>query len=81
VEVFVLAFFARPKSHMNKSGVKKSAPLLPRCDADNIGKAVLDALTGVAWHDDTQVGDLHVTKRYGDASRTEVSIVDISADL
>lgn len=31
-------------------------------DADNIAKAVLDALTGVAWHDDAQVVQVAVTK-------------------
>lgn len=31
-------------------------------DADNIAKLVLDALNGVAWHDDTQVTHLMVHK-------------------
>jgi Holliday junction resolvase len=48
VSVTILALFARPKSHLNKSGLKKTAPLLPREDVDNLAKAVLDALTGVA---------------------------------
>lgn len=35
-----------------------------RPDCDNIGKAVLDALNGVAWRDDAQVVDLRFRKRY-----------------
>lgn len=34
-------------------------------DTDNIVKAVLDALNGAAYHDDSQVTTLHVYKRYG----------------
>lgn len=35
---------------------------LHKPDADNVAKAVLDALNGVAWLDDCQVLDLHVVK-------------------
>ena len=33
-----------------------------RIDADNLSKAVLDALNGIAWEDDRQVIDLHLHK-------------------
>ena len=76
VSVTINAVFSRPKSHYNKSGVKASAPLLPRADADNVAKAVLDAITdsGAIWHDDTQVAKLTVDKRYGDEGFTEIII-------
>ena len=35
-------------------------------DADNHAKAVLDALKGICWNDDSQVTKLIVTKRYTD---------------
>lgn len=76
VSVTVRATFARPKSHCNKSGLKKTAPLLPREDVDNLAKAVLDALTGVAWYDDKQVASLQIVKSYGTAGATEVSIAE-----
>ncbi len=59
---------------MNKSGLKKTAPALPRADVDNIAKAVLDALHGVAWNDDKQVECLAVRKTYGPEGKTEVLI-------
>ena len=78
VSVTILATFARLKSHLNKSGLKKTAPLLPREDVDNLAKAVLDALTGVAWSDDKQVASLQIVKSYGTAGATEVSIAKFS---
>lgn len=72
IEVIIDAVFARPKSHMNKGGVKPSAPPLPRPDADNIGKAVLDSLG--EFFDDTLVRRLVVEKSYSTEGRTTVRI-------
>lgn len=46
-------------------------------DIDNVVKAVLDALNGVAYRDDTQVVELHVRKSYSEKPRVEVSIEKI----
>lgn len=73
LNVVIDAVFGRPKSHMNKSGVKPTAPTLPRPDVDNIGKAVLDALQDVIG-DDTNVSRLVVEKSYGMEARTTVRI-------
>ena len=78
VSVWLTFTFSRPKSHMTKRGVKKTAPALPREDVDNLAKAVLDALTCHAWHDDKQVAELHVSKSYGTAGSTEVTIEQLS---
>ena len=74
VSVAIDLVFERPKSHMNKSGVKPSAPRLPRVDLDNVGKAILDSLNGVAWGDDSQVQRLVIEKTYGTEARTTVRI-------
>jgi len=73
VSVVIDAVFARPKSHLNKSGVKATAPQLPRPDVDNIGKAVLDALQDVMG-DDTMVSRLVVEKSWGSEGRTTVRV-------
>lgn len=79
VEVVIECIFERPPSHKTKRGGLSSAarPFPPRCDWDNLGKGVSDALTGIAWDDDDQVVDGRVRKRYaepGEAARTVVTI-------
>jgi len=73
VSIIIDAVFARPKSHMNKGGVKPKAPALPRPDVDNISKGVLDALKSVMG-DDSNVGRLLVEKTWGTEGRTTVRI-------
>lgn len=47
-----------------------------KCDTDNVGKLLLDALNGIAWVDDEQIDDEHFRRFYGagDKARTEVRI-------
>lgn len=73
LSVVVDAVFSRPKSHLTKSGIRTGAPVLPRPDVDNLGKAVLDGLQDVIG-DDTIVSRLVVEKSYGTEGRTTVRI-------
>ena len=73
LKVTIEAVFARPASHLLKSGQPKPAsPALPRPDVDNIAKAVLDALGEL--FDDTLVCRLTVGKAYGARAYTHVTI-------
>jgi Holliday junction resolvase RusA-like endonuclease len=74
VNVVIDAVFVRPNYHKTKKGIRETAPEIPRQDVDNVAKAVLDALNGVAWVDDTQVRRLVVEKSYGTEGRTTVRI-------
>lgn len=60
VEVWVTAYYARPKDHFLKDGSLSAAgkrlPVpMKTPDLDNVVKLVLDALNGVAYRDDKQV--------------------------
>lgn len=47
-----------------------------RPDVDNMGKAVLDALNGIAWADDAQITALNLRKRYATHGLIWVHIVE-----
>jgi crossover junction endodeoxyribonuclease RusA len=62
--------FARPKS----VSVTARPLMVIKPDVDKVLRAALDALTGIAYHDDAQVVDAHPIKRYGPRSETIVQI-------
>lgn len=48
-------------------------------DLDNWNKQFSDCLTRLRfWNDDSQVADLHITKRWGDEPRIDVKISEIN---
>jgi crossover junction endodeoxyribonuclease RusA len=47
-----------------KSLPKRTSQHLKKPDIDKLARAVLDALTGILYHDDSEVVRLDVTKRY-----------------
>ena len=77
-------WFPRPKSHYgtgrNASILKLSAPtsMTVKPDIDKLERAILDALTGVLWEDDSQVVHLAATKGY--APPGELAGVTITLD-
>ena len=68
VSVTMKFFFHEPK----KAGVYKTS----RPDIDNLAKAILDGLNGIAFTDDSQVVELHLYKLWGEP-RTEVIVFDL----
>jgi Holliday junction resolvase RusA-like endonuclease len=79
-------YFRRPKSHYRtgkRAGeLRDDAPevFLSKPDADNLAKAVLDAMTTIGfWKDDAQVWNLSVSKRYDRDGRPGVCVEVISS--
>lgn len=73
----IIAYFQPPKS----AGKKRLAAMLDgaerptkKPDADNILKAVADALNGLAYRDDSQIVYAEVYKRYAELPRVEVTL-------
>ena len=59
--------FAIPTSWSQKKQRQAEAGMVfptVKPDADNVAKAICDAINGVVWKDDVQVVDLTVRKRY-----------------
>ncbi len=76
VGIAIAFVFVRPKSHYTSKGeLRAGAPTHPgKPDIDKLCRAVLDALTGILYHDDAQVVSLNASKRYGVASMTAISL-------
>ena len=43
-------------------------------DLDNIAKAILDSLNGIAYKDDSQIVSLLISKKYSDRPRVEIAL-------
>jgi Holliday junction resolvase RusA-like endonuclease len=77
VEVKITCWFSRPKSHSKKRSVAPE-PKAIKPDSDNLGKAILDSLNGIAYHDDSQVYSLQIEKWYigvGGTAGTEIEVL------
>ncbi|MCM1276703.1 MAG: RusA family crossover junction endodeoxyribonuclease [Lachnospiraceae bacterium] len=75
----ITAFFPIPKSvSKSKRDRMLSGEIKPtvKPDADNIIKAILDALNGAAYKDDAAVIKVTAEKRYSDEPRVEVKIME-----
>lgn len=78
--VHVEAVFPRPKSLQTKKLAQAPLWHQKKPDRDNLDKAVLDALTGIAWVDDCQVCDGGQRKRYthyGELPHVRVTIREL----
>lgn len=80
LEVTLRFYLPRPKGHFgsgkNASVVNPSAPQRPtgRPDALKMARLVEDALTGIAWNDDAQIVDEHLSKRYDSTGHVGVGV-------
>ncbi|HXP82593.1 MAG TPA: RusA family crossover junction endodeoxyribonuclease [Verrucomicrobiae bacterium] len=67
--VNVLFFLSRPPSKSVKIEYPGTKP-----DIDKLLRGVLDALTGVAYEDDSQICRVSVQKNYGRPERAEITV-------
>lgn len=75
VSVVIGCYLERPKSR------KKDEHPTSRPDVDNYAKLVLDALNGIAWHDDAQVVSLSILKAWTDPDYGSHTRIDITPML
>lgn len=76
----ITAYYGIPKSAAKKRKalmeVNEIRPM-KKPDADNVSKIILDALNGLAYHDDSQVVELTVSKKFSPYPRVEVELWQI----
>lgn len=82
LKMTVWAYYPIPKSATKKDKVemvhnRKRPTVKP--DIDNVGKIIADSLNNIAYHDDTQIVDMHIHKFYDDNARVEVEIEVLGA--
>jgi len=83
VAVRVNFYLPRPRGHFgtgrNEERLRDSAPVAPatKPDLDKLARALLDALTGVAFHDDSQVVSLTTSKLYADEEKHPGARVEV----
>lgn len=63
--VYITAYFPVARSLSKAEKARRiGSTYTHKPDSDNIAKAILDGINGVAFADDSQVVELHVRKRY-----------------
>ncbi len=69
VSITVDFYFQRPKS-----APKKRIGMTVKPDCDKLTRAILDALTGIVYNDDSQVVSIVANKHYGVPERCEIEV-------
>lgn len=80
LQMFLVIWLERPKSWSRRKVAESPFPT-GKPDLDNVVKLIGDALNGIVWHDDSQIVDLHVARRFStDGERVVVSVFRLGAD-
>ena len=78
VNMSITYAFRRPQSlskkERNEIDGGKTVPKTTKPDIDNLTKAILDALNGIAWKDDAQVTQINVHKIRSAKDQIEIEI-------
>lgn len=77
IELWVSLIFPRPKNRIWKTRPMPREPHVKRPDLDNVLKAIMDALKGIAWTDDTQVQWINARKWVAGGDEAAACYLDI----
>ena len=83
LEAQINAYFSIPKSStktLKKKMLNNQHKHTNKPDIDNVQKAILDALNGIAYNDDSQIVKITGQKFYSDAPRIELKLKEIKHD-
>ena len=79
--LYISMFYPIPKSHTKKQQeMERRNWVLPtkKPDIDNVLKIIMDGLNGVAYHDDKQVVEVTMRKRFSTDPRVEVELREVA---
>lgn len=85
IELDVTLGWPRPRAHYRSAdptrGLRADAPTVKssKPDIDKAIRAVLDALTGIAYLDDAQVAELRISKHWSDEPGATIAISSIAS--
>lgn len=82
LKIEVVFYMKTPKalSNVKKNAYKLDKEIMrvtKKPDIDNLFKAILDGLNGIAFHDDNQITDATLKKRYSLNPRIEIEITEV----
>lgn len=77
VAVAIQFVLPRPK---NLPKTRPTPPAIKRPDIDKLERAILDAITGVCFHDDSQVTKIESTKRIAEPGEQPGATITIKAN-
>lgn len=83
IRATIEAYYGIPKSKSKKAKELMSNQVTrptKKPDADNIAKAILDSLNGIAYKDDSQVVELIVIKYYAENGFVKVTLEEFEGD-
>ena len=76
--VEVEGFFSVPKGTSKKQKdlmLDNKIPHTKKPDCDNMAKVCLDALNGLAYHDDASITKLNISKQYAETAKVRITII------
>lgn len=79
VVMAVVFYLPRPKALLTKRNAPLAIPHVKKPDLDKTVRAAFDALSGIAWTDDSQVTDLIARKRYCAATEFPRAVIRVRA--
>ncbi|GLR26526.1 phage protein [Limnobacter litoralis] len=74
--ISVPASWSKKKQHQAITGEIRP---MTKPDADNVAKAICDAMNEIVYTDDKQIVDLRVSKFYAEQPRSEVTVSPLGA--
>lgn len=77
------AYYTIPKSKSKKIKEQMRKNMIrptKKPDSDNVAKAVLDSINGIAYKDDAQVVDLSVSKYYADEGFVKIRLEELEPE-